>query len=449
MDSNVEGKFQYLIETKELIKGALNEKGLAISDDDTFRSYADSIRNAEFKSDDVRYVTFMNGTRQLYVKPVATGDDCVDVKAKGLISTPTKASSVSTVYTYAGWAATNGGAADANVLKAITADKTVYAAYTESVRYYTITYYDSDGTTVLKTESLAYGSTPAYTPAKDGFNFDGWTPSIAKVTGNASYTAGWSSALTFAGASWADIARISEAGEAADYFKVGDTRNIALSNGDTITVAVAGFDHDDLADGSGKAGMSIVCMTVPNYLSPWTTNGNKTSSAFYSASHTTARTTLNPGGTVYGYIPEDLKAVIKPVLKKSDATANSGTDKTPTETTDTLWLLSLDELGDTFPGLYPSGCSVLGSRYELFTAWNVNGTNGVIRYTPSVNVASTGNKASSYWTRHSQRLGTLSIYYVENSSTSASNRQDTRTFKNASQATLTDTQRYLRFGFCI
>lgn len=449
MNTKTQNKLDYLQETKSLIKNALNEKGIAISDSDTFRSYADSIRNTEFQSPDVRYVTFMNGEATLYVKPVATGDDCVDVAAKGLIYTPKKESTVDKVFTYAGWAATDGGAVNANVLKAVTENKSVYAAYTEAVRYYKITYYDSDGTTVLKTESLAYGSTPAYTPAKDGFNFEGWTPSPATVKDNATYTATWSEKLTFAGASWADIARISEAGEAADYFKVGDTRNITLSNGDTITVAVAGFDHDDLADGSGKAGMSIVCMTVPNYLSPWTTNGNKTSSAFYSASHTTARTTLNPGGTVYGYIPEDLKAVIKPVLKKSDATASGGTDKIPKETTDTLWLLSIDELGNTVPSIGPSAYSTLGARYELFTEWNGNGTNGVVRYTPSVNVANTGNKASSYWTRHTNRVGVLSPVYIENASSSTTNRNDRMAFKNESQETLTDTTRYLRFGFCI
>ena len=45
---------------------------------------------ANGQSPDVKYVTFMNGAETLYIKPVATGDDCVDVLTKGLISTPTK-----------------------------------------------------------------------------------------------------------------------------------------------------------------------------------------------------------------------------------------------------------------------------------------------------------------------------------------------------------------------
>lgn len=334
MASNVEGKFQYLIETKELIKGALNEKGLAISDADTFRSYADSIRNAEFKSDDVRYVTFMNGTRQLYVKPVATGDDCVDVKAKGLISTPTKASSVSTVYTYAGWAATNGGAADANVLKAVTADKTVYAAYTAAARYYTITYYDSDGTTVLKTESLAYGSTPSYAPKKDGYVFEGWTVTPVAVTGNASYTAKWSVAPAFATMTWAEISEASANGTASTLFKIGDTREVVVC-GKTHTAVIADFNHDDLADGSGKAGLSIVLR-----------NALDTTCKYYTSDKNAKWSTSTLRSTISGLmtsLPSDLQSVIKPVSKVSYQGTSSSAGTTET-TTDSLWALSAWEL---------------------------------------------------------------------------------------------------------
>ena len=73
MRIETKAKLDYLQETKSLIKNALIEKGIAISDSDTFRSYADSIRNTEFQSPDVRYVTFMNGDATIYVKPVATG----------------------------------------------------------------------------------------------------------------------------------------------------------------------------------------------------------------------------------------------------------------------------------------------------------------------------------------------------------------------------------------
>lgn len=155
-----------------------------------------SITTGGGSSEDVRYVTFMNGDVELYKKPVAVGDDCVDVVAKGLIPAPTKESTVQYNYTHYGWGAENGGAADADILKNITEDKTVYAIYTEVARTYTITYYDSDGTTVLKTEQVAYGSTPNYTPKKDGVIFGKWTPTPVAVTGDASYVASWLEAIT-------------------------------------------------------------------------------------------------------------------------------------------------------------------------------------------------------------------------------------------------------------
>lgn len=142
-------------------------------------------------SDDVRYVTFMNGDEFLFRKPVAVGDDCVDVLTKGLIETPTKESTVQYDYTYYGWGASDNGAADANILKNITEDKTVYAIYTSTLRRYTITYLDDDGVTILHTEQLAYGTVPSYKPAKESAIFTGWNTEPVAVTGDATYIATW------------------------------------------------------------------------------------------------------------------------------------------------------------------------------------------------------------------------------------------------------------------
>jgi hypothetical protein len=189
-------KLAYLAETKSLIKAALIEKGQAVSDTDTFRSYADKVLAIETGGgsvEGVHYVTFMSqdGTTELYKRPVADGDDCADPVTRGYISTPTKESTAQYSYTHNGWATAPNGSANSNALKAVTEDKTVYAAFKATVRSYTVTYYDSDGATVLKTESLAYGTTPSYAPTKTGYQFDGWTPAVAAVTGNASYTAQW------------------------------------------------------------------------------------------------------------------------------------------------------------------------------------------------------------------------------------------------------------------
>lgn len=143
-------------------------------------------------ADYVRYVTFRNeSTGEEFVKSVAIGDDCVDVVANGLWPTPTRESDAQYDYTFYGWGASDDGAADADILKNVTADKTVYAIYTKTVKYYTITYYDEDGTTVLHSESLPYGIKPSYVPTKDGYILGGWTPALSTVTEDARYAATW------------------------------------------------------------------------------------------------------------------------------------------------------------------------------------------------------------------------------------------------------------------
>jgi hypothetical protein len=145
--------------------------------------------------DRIKYVTFMNGTTELFRYPIMAGDDCPDPITQGHISTPTKESTAQYDYTFSGWSLTDGGSANSDALTNVTEDKKVYVAFSSAVRYYTVTYYDEDGTTVLKTESLAYGTVPNYKPIKEGVAFGNWTPTPVPVTGDASYTAVWSSVL--------------------------------------------------------------------------------------------------------------------------------------------------------------------------------------------------------------------------------------------------------------
>ena len=158
----------------------------------TVAIYRDS-RGGGF-SDDVRYVTFMSedGTTELYKKPVATGDDCVDVVAKGLIDTPTKESTNTEVFTYSGWSLTSGGEANDSALLNVTEDRTVYVSYTVSTRYYTVRFFDGEETQPMKTVQVQYGETANYLPKKDGFSFDGWQPSNENITHNTDCYAQWS-----------------------------------------------------------------------------------------------------------------------------------------------------------------------------------------------------------------------------------------------------------------
>lgn len=141
--------------------------------------------------EDFATVTFMNGAEELFSRPVYIGDDCPDPVTQNRCDEPTKASTVQHTYDHNGWGAADGGEVDGTILQNIKADKTVYAIYKATVNKYTITYLDSDGVTVLKTEQLAYGTMPSYEPIKEGFIFSGWVETLVTVVGDATYTAKW------------------------------------------------------------------------------------------------------------------------------------------------------------------------------------------------------------------------------------------------------------------
>ena len=157
--------------------------------------FADNIRAIEISggsSADVRYVTFMShdGTVEYGKKAVAVGDDCADPIARGLFDTPTRESTVQYDYTFNGWASTINGSASSTVLNAVTADKTVYAAYRRDVRSYTARFYD--GSTLLGSYTVAYGTkaTPPDT-SKAGYTFTGWTPADLTIYGDTDFYGAW------------------------------------------------------------------------------------------------------------------------------------------------------------------------------------------------------------------------------------------------------------------
>ena len=89
---------------------------------------------------------------QTFTRLVMIGDNCPDPWVQKRIELPTKESTVQYTYTFNGWATADGGSADENALKNISEDKILYASFTESVRMYTVNFYDGD--TLLKTEQV-------------------------------------------------------------------------------------------------------------------------------------------------------------------------------------------------------------------------------------------------------------------------------------------------------
>ena len=56
--------------------------------------------------------------------------------------------------------------------------------------------------------------------------------------------------------SWEDISAVSQAGLAVEYWSVGDATSVSIG-GTAYDVVIVGFAHDDLADDTGKAGITF------------------------------------------------------------------------------------------------------------------------------------------------------------------------------------------------
>lgn len=122
------------------------------------------------------------------------------------------------------------------------------------------------------------------------------------------HNAKYSFSATLEESSWAEIDQIGQLGLADDYWSIGDTKNITVS-GESLTLEIVGFNHDDLTNG-GKAGITFGlknCMEEPRAIDPdWEVD------TFYGSP---METWLN--GDLFNALPADLQAVIKPANKKT------------------------------------------------------------------------------------------------------------------------------------
>ena len=100
-------------------------------------------------------------------------------------ATPTKPSTDQYDYTFTGWSPE---------VVSVTGAATYTAVYAQTVRKYTVTFVDADGTELQKSD-VEYGAMPTCSsPTKTStdqydYTFTGWSPEVVSVTGAATYTA--------------------------------------------------------------------------------------------------------------------------------------------------------------------------------------------------------------------------------------------------------------------
>lgn len=301
-------------------------------------------------------VTFMDGDTEVFSRPVYIGDDCPDPIIQERIEVPTKESTAQYDYVHSGWALSDGAVADGDILKNIQTDMIVYNAFESNVRYYTINFYD--GETLLYTEQIAYGTVPSYKPTHvdpENYLFDKWEPAISSVTGNADYTVVWKQKRALADYTWAELDTLS-IDEIRASFKIGDQKSL-VDNSSGLTATLIGIEHDDLADGSGKARMTFAL----NYMPYTYTHNNKK----WGNDSDWGTSTLNPSYhfSLYGeseLLKQTYVADVKPFVKTVKKKYNKGNSYTFGESNDTFFALSLAEFG------YSAFSD--GNRYEYFTS---------------------------------------------------------------------------------
>ena len=185
---------------------------------------------------------------------------------------------------------------------------------------------------------------------------------------------------TLEATTWDNIAVVSKFGQAQNYWKVGDKKNITV-NGVTYAAQIIGFDHDTLttADGSRtKAGITfqlVDCMKTTYPMNSSNTNANGWKGSVMRTS--TMATLLNQLST-------DLKNVLKFVNKVSSVGNNSSGLET---TSDKLFLLSEVEIFGSTQYSYAGE----GKQYEYYSAGN--------------STVKKVNGSASFWWERSARSG--------------------------------------------
>ena len=115
------------------------------------------------------------------------------------------------------------------------------------------------------------------------------------------------------------------------------TKQIVLADGTSVTMQVLGFNHDERADGTGRAGITFgSCGIVGTHAM----NESDTTSGGWRDS--SLRSWMN--GDLVAQLPDDVAGAIVPVTKLSNNVGVTSDSASVTQTTDALWLFSASEV---------------------------------------------------------------------------------------------------------
>jgi hypothetical protein len=261
-----------------------------------------------------------------------------------------------------------------------TASVSVVDSYAVSLTFFSATItvtVDSGASVVLKKDGATVQTktstgTAAFTVTETGSYTVEATKNGQTVSGSVTVSSGTTSyALTLSFVSstlnnneWSVIKTVSDAGEGANYWSIGDRKAVALSGtvgaltfSGTYYAFIIGFNHNSSVEGSGRihfqfgktalSGGTDICFTDSKYgntVGGFRMNTSNTNSGGWASSN--MRTALcgtslsSYSGTFIAVLPAALRAVLKSVTKYTDNTGNSSEASAVTATTDYIFLLS-------------------------------------------------------------------------------------------------------------
>lgn len=364
---------------------------------------------------------------------------------------PTRVSTAQYDYHFSKW--------DGDFDTAMTAAREFYAVYTSTTRRYNVYFYN-DTELLYTVENVPYGSSTSYrgaTPTKlgvedpDEYVFKGWLPLPENITGETycyalfkftGYLFGklgktddedhgygtvdnpnWDAINAYWDTISADVVSYQGGILTEDDFKakypIGGRMIVPINLYDSSVYAdieIIAYNHDNLADGSGKSPLTFFCVDLPQILHRM--NEESTNEGGYEVSE--MREFLN--NELLIALPNKLQTIIKPVYKISDG---GSTNKTLITTVDSCWLASYDEVGLT------SNSNNLSGQGDIYAA--IFSSNKDTRKKYITDDTATGGwwLRSSYYSANSNSM----FWRVTNS--------------GGSYSDIAFNSFYIAFGFCI
>lgn len=153
----------------------------------------------------------------------------------------------------------------------------------------------------------------------------------------------------------------------------GTKFTMKLTNGKTLECRIIGINHDDLADGSGKAGLTFLATSTSI-----SSRMNATSANAGGWEKSELRQKMN-SGEIWNLMSSDFQSKVKAVKKLTNNVDGTKTNKnaTVTVTSDKLFLLSYSEIVETPISSWAeySWIGSEGTQYETFKGKVTNAGN--------------------------------------------------------------------------